>query len=651
MIRFLRHLMVFIGFLLWASLGLNGQELDSIESYALTEIAVLEKRDDFKKNHFIKAFSQKKIQELAHTSLGNLLAQNSGVYVRSYGIGSLATSSIRGTSSSHTAVLWNGFNLQSPMNGNIDLSLIPNFFLTQVQLQTGGNAALFGSGAMGGVVHLNHHAIFQPMLGFQFGGHIGSFGDYQEQAGFFVHNKKQSFSLKAFHQQAQNDFKFKNTASFGSPIVVNENAALRKYGLLAEHGLLIKGNQVLNQRIWLQNNHRQIPGTMTTGIGTAYQIDRSFRYAGDWKIENNQRLIEAKLGYFNEYLLYADSSISLHAKSRSTSLFSQVNGTFQLGKNHSIQMGIHQNLQTGQSDAYAFRHRQNRIATFLAWNVHNAQKTWVMNTILREELVGSQLTPLTFSWGTAWDVSSLFQFKGNVSRNYRSPTFNDLFWFDSGARGNPLLKAESGWSEDIGGIFKYKKSKNKVQFELAFFNKHLSNQIVWLPESDAQGNSFWQAQNRQQIWTRGIEQQLDYIYKKEHWNFQLSAQYQWSKATNLKLTEGQDHLLGKQSIFNPMHKGQIRLGFDYLGYQINYQHALVGKRFITSDNSDSLPIFHKADFILHKRFQWKKWTPTFQISLNNIWNTSYQEIAYRPMPGRHFLISMNILFSKKTNKQ
>ncbi|MBA3901877.1 MAG: Plug domain-containing protein, partial [Bacteroidetes bacterium] len=57
-------------------------------------------------------------------SLDELLSNQSRVGIKSYGAGGLATSSIRGAGSAHTAVLWNGFNLQSPTHGLVDLSLI-----------------------------------------------------------------------------------------------------------------------------------------------------------------------------------------------------------------------------------------------------------------------------------------------------------------------------------------------------------------------------------------------------------------------------------------------------------------------------------------------------------------------------------------------
>ena len=62
---------------------------------------------------------------LTSSSISDLLNRESGLFIKSYGAGALATVSLRGSAAAHTAVYWNGFNLQSPMHGVTDLSLIP----------------------------------------------------------------------------------------------------------------------------------------------------------------------------------------------------------------------------------------------------------------------------------------------------------------------------------------------------------------------------------------------------------------------------------------------------------------------------------------------------------------------------------------------
>ena len=117
------------------------------------------------------------LQEAKGQNLADLLSRQSDVFIKSYGLGSLATTSLRGGGASHTAVIWNGFSLQSPMNGQLDLSLLPVFFFDEVEVQYGGSAALYGSGAVGGAIHLDNQIDFEK--GLRIGGHgkLGSFGE------------------------------------------------------------------------------------------------------------------------------------------------------------------------------------------------------------------------------------------------------------------------------------------------------------------------------------------------------------------------------------------------------------------------------------------------------------------------------------------
>ncbi len=78
------------------------------------------------------------------TSLSDLISEYTPVFIKSYGHGSTATASFRGTAATHTQVLWNGMNLNSPMRGIADLSLLPVFFTDDVYLLHGGSSMAEG---------------------------------------------------------------------------------------------------------------------------------------------------------------------------------------------------------------------------------------------------------------------------------------------------------------------------------------------------------------------------------------------------------------------------------------------------------------------------------------------------------------------------
>ena len=93
-------------------------------------------------------------------TLAEQLAFGNAVHIRNYGAGGLSTLSLQGSSDVHSAVVWNGFNVQSVMNGTSDLSLTPTFFVDELGLQSGSSTHLWGSGAVGGSVLLNNKPDF-----------------------------------------------------------------------------------------------------------------------------------------------------------------------------------------------------------------------------------------------------------------------------------------------------------------------------------------------------------------------------------------------------------------------------------------------------------------------------------------------------------
>ena len=87
------------------------------------------------------------LRESITNSLADILSQNTSIFIKSYGRGTMATASFRGTSPSHTQVLWNGMNINSPMMGQVDFSLIPSYFVDDMSLWHGASSVnVSGSG-------------------------------------------------------------------------------------------------------------------------------------------------------------------------------------------------------------------------------------------------------------------------------------------------------------------------------------------------------------------------------------------------------------------------------------------------------------------------------------------------------------------------
>jgi iron complex outermembrane receptor protein len=93
-------------------------------------------------------------------SLTSLLVTNSTIYFKENGAGMVSSASFRGTTAQQTAVIWNGININSQLNGQTDFNTINPTDFTNISIRPGGGSVIYGSGAIGGSIHLNSELKF-----------------------------------------------------------------------------------------------------------------------------------------------------------------------------------------------------------------------------------------------------------------------------------------------------------------------------------------------------------------------------------------------------------------------------------------------------------------------------------------------------------
>ena len=150
----MKRFILFVAFLFCFAIFLGAQNLyDTIQ---IKEVKVLaRKKVEEAGLKITRPDSMARVSTLT-TDLSELISGYSPVFIKSYGKGSTATASFRGAAATHTQLLWNGMNLNSPMRGIADLSLLPVFFTDDVFLLHGGSSMVEGSGALGGSIHLEN---------------------------------------------------------------------------------------------------------------------------------------------------------------------------------------------------------------------------------------------------------------------------------------------------------------------------------------------------------------------------------------------------------------------------------------------------------------------------------------------------------------
>ena len=155
-----------------ASVSANAQ-LDSIQR--LPEVMLT----DSKLVHFSKGFKLEKLEDsIVERNAGSLtetLRYNSTIYFKENGFGMVSSPSFRGTNAAQTAVVWNGININSVFTGQTDFNVISPLNYDKISIRSGGGGVQYGSGAVGGSIHLNNSFSFEKMDITKFGLRYGSF--------------------------------------------------------------------------------------------------------------------------------------------------------------------------------------------------------------------------------------------------------------------------------------------------------------------------------------------------------------------------------------------------------------------------------------------------------------------------------------------
>ncbi|MDX2245452.1 MAG: TonB-dependent receptor plug domain-containing protein [Bacteroidia bacterium] len=562
--------------------------------------------------------------EFRHSTLGEFLAAQSGIFIKNYSPGGISSPSFRGTGSGHTAVLWQGFNLQNPMHGIVDFSMIPLGLADQIRIQPGGASALFGSGAMGGIIHLSTLPRYNSGFGLSVSPEVGSFDQYGLSLRLSAGLPNLSSSVSFFRQVAENDFPYIKPGDIKSRFV---HSAFTRTGMTISQSFRVNLRQQLHFHFWYFDSPRQLPPS-------ALQHDQNLRSALIWERSGTRSFLRIRTGFFEDRIQYSDSVSSVFSESKSAVLTTEAEARFILSKKDIIQVGGNFSRQHAQSDGYGNGSFWETNSAFFGSYKHIFPQNMELVTSLRQGFHNRVPLPLIPAIGLEKSWPKGISGRIHLGRNYRLPTFNDLYWQPGG---NPALLPESGFSSEAGMAYTRPVAQGTFRSDITVFHSRIKDWILWLP-----GGSFWHPDNVQLVWSRGLEAELSSRQRRRNWIYEGKIDYQWVKSTRQNKLSILDQGVNKQLIYVPEHNLQGLLFLSYKNLWFSFQHSFTGKRYTTSDNSSALPAYHLNRLSAGKSWYWKNTCLTTSFRINNLFNTSYEVVAGHPMPLRSFSLRLEI---------
>lgn len=616
---------------------------DSTEVYqSMQEIIVTAKRPErFSPGSRITTIDTIALQWYKTGSLSDILQMSLPVYLKSYGPGMLSSIAFRGTSASHTAVLWNGFNIIQPSNGQTDFALIPVISSDRIDIQHGNASTNYGSGAIGGTILLS--SPFQFAKGFsatlqQSAGSFGLFNTYLQTS---YSTPKLSFQTKLFHQQLHNNFPFNNLTKFGTPTERQVNAALKQYGLTQDIGIWLTPKNLISIRAWYNYNHRQIPPAMGSTNRNARQTDNNIRLLTEWNTFSHIGNTTLKVAYFDEKLNYAEEQ--LNSQTNIQTLQSQAEHEYTYKNKLVSKAGAELQQFYAQADGYGEHKTETRGSAFLLTRLFLYPRL-DLNLNLRQAIVDGYHPPVAPSAGYQYVVMNYglhkLSLKGNVAKSYRVPTLNERFWQQGG---NPQIKPEKSWSYENGLLYKWDAKPVQLHTELTYFYMKVDDWIQWRPTNQG----FWSPMNVLQVNPRGIEFSSHVTYTGNQVSGSLGTSYSYNASTVSKSYNALMQEVNKQLMYVPFHNATVHSNIHYRQYTMGSNASYTGYRYTNNSNTDWLNSYLLLNIFAVRSFDWNKASLQISGRVNNLTNTSYQNMENRPMPGRSFELSLQVAFNKQ----
>ena len=628
----------------------------------------------------ITKFDSTVLKENIALSMADILMFNSSIFVKNYGRATLSTVAFRGTSPSHTQVSWNGMKINNPMLGMTDFSTIPAYFIDDASLLHGTSSVNETGGGLGGSVKLSTKPAKADGFGLQYVQGVGSFKTFDEFLRLTYGNDHWQTSTRVVYSSSPNDYKFRNHDKKENvydeemniidqyyPIERNRSGAFKDFHFLQEVYYNTGGNDRFGLNAWYINSNRELAMlTVDHGNETDFenrQREETFRSVLSWDHFGEDLKLSVKGGYIYTWVAYdykrdLGNGIMAHmTRSRSTinTFYGLLDADYHLSKKWLFtgNLSLHQHIvesrdknilrQDGNKAIVGYLKGRPELSGSLSAKWRPVERIG-LSVVVREEMFGREWTPII----PALFVDGVLSERGNimarasVSRNYRFPSLNDLYFLPGG---NPDLKKERGWTYDAGLSFAIgKEGVYTLDGSASWFESYIKDWIIWLPTT----KGFFSPDNIKDVHAYGVELKGNLNASlSPSWRLGLNGTFSWTPSIN----EGEprtpaDQSVGKQLPYVPEYSSSVTGRLTWRTWSFLYKWCYYSERFTMSSNDISLtgklPQYFMSNVTLEKALSLDRADLSLKCAVNNLFNEEYLSVLSRPMPGINFEVFVGI---------
>lgn len=585
-------------------------------------------------------------REAGASTLAEWLEARAPLHVRRYGPAGLATVTMRGASASQTLVVLDGVPLTSPQLGQLDLSLLPTALLGTAEVRHGAGAHLYGSGAVGGMIHLGSLSN-GPAVRVETG--AGAWGEHTlsglARGSAWTPAGRVRALLVAETEGADDDYGVTDRSLLDRPTVRRagwDRDRTAAYGALSLEGHL----GALSLSAWGLDSERGLGGTDSVGARQWDQLSRLALRAstsrGGVRLEATGALQRGRLRYASPFHLGHEEAVGTHAiddTGRTTVASGDLRADAALAS-WTLTATAHAARGTADHPSLAADATDDRLGLALAAApTRGGLRLYPALRLDHHRPAGGEArTALTPSLGANLRLAPGLHAKASAGTAFRMPTLNDRFWRPGG---NPDLRPESALSTDIG----LATERGGARAEVTAFWASTRDQIVWRPLA----GGVWSPTNLTRTRTLGLEASASLAR-----TLRLAGRDALATAGFVATwTDARDRSDPASSSFNR----QLRLvprwtASAWGGLEVAHVSSTtlrldmgaqaVGRRSTTDSGSDSLPAHAVLGAGLRAMRPLVGATLTLGVTAENLLGARYEVVPTYVMPPRHLRAHLSL---------
>jgi vitamin B12 transporter len=613
----------------------------------------------------VSVLTREEILRSPASSIAGVVSTVPGVFIKDYGsASSLKTVAQRGLGAEHTLVLINGIRQSSSQNGLFDLGLLPTDELERVEVVHGGNSAMYGSEAVAGAINLMTRSQADPhTLGFETS--LGSFGYQRYRLSGGIAGSHAGLRASVSDERSSGAFPYVFHDGVLSQHITRTNVDFASsYATLSGYTSLGgKSNMTLFGHH--HESNRGVPGPVVspTSMSLARQTNHDYLVQMSLRKEITDHIsLQFSAQSHQTYERYVDPGLRIgssagldtYFKNFDNRLFSAA--TIVASKTTMWNIGFEIARTYGSGTSLSLPVSRWLAGSFVAF-YHSYLPNdgpWTKISIYPSVRMDafSQARP---SWSPQAAVVLMFRkidfspatyaiprLRFSLSRNFRVPTFNELYYAGGGGRGNPDLRPEKSVGFDVSAGMSLN-SPGLHMLEVTYFDNAMTDRIVWTPS----GNAQVVPRNLRSVESKGLEASWSWSILEGH--VTVAANYTFVQSLKTSKEHPDDRNVNTQLVYIPSQLTNSSLtwlipleGSLIRRVEGTITYQIVGFRYTSEDNSSFLPAFHQVNLVAVLHWGINPIEFLTKVELQNALDEDYQVILGYPMPPRSFRLSLAV---------